>query len=73
MSADVDNIVLEHLRHIRAKVDTLSDDMRSLYLRMGSLEQHMAAFHTTDIDQNIELDRLKRRVDRIEQRLELTE
>jgi hypothetical protein len=35
--ADSDNIVLEHLRHIRGAVDGLRDDMREVKGRLGIL------------------------------------
>ena len=38
MTADTENLVLEHLRHIRARVDQIADDMTDLKLRMSGLE-----------------------------------
>lgn len=38
MSENVENLVLEHLRHIRSKVDQIADDMIDLKHRMSSLE-----------------------------------
>jgi hypothetical protein len=36
--AETDNVVLEHLRHIRGAVDGLRDDMREVKSRLGLLE-----------------------------------
>lgn len=36
-----ENIVIEHLRHIRAKVDQIADDITDVKLRMSSLESSM--------------------------------
>ena len=61
-----DNIVLEHLRHIRAAVDGLRDDMREVKGRLGILESQYANLSNR-------LDRLDGRVERIERRLNLTD
>lgn len=73
MADETQNIVLEHLRHIRGRVDHLSDEMRNMNVRMAAIEGHMASLVTGGVGQNSEIDRLKRRVDRIELRLELTD
>ncbi len=75
-----DNIILEHLRHIRGKVDKMGDDITDLKQRMTSLEVVMASVKyevahcaETDARQQLSLDRLSERIDRIERRLELNE
>jgi tetrahydromethanopterin S-methyltransferase subunit G len=73
MTEETTNLVLEHLRHIRSRVDGLSDDMRQVVLRLGSIERHIAGLHVSDVGQNAELDRVKERLDRIERRLELAD
>jgi hypothetical protein len=47
MTEETSNIVLEHLRHIRGRIDGLNDDMRQVIL--------------------------KKRLERVERRLELTD
>ena len=42
MNADVESLVLEQLRAIRAKVDKIDDDLGDLRQRMSSVERHMA-------------------------------
>lgn len=64
--ADTDNIVLEHLRHIRGVADDLHDDMREVKGRLGVLESTYANLSNR-------LDRIDNRVERIEQRLSLAE
>jgi len=64
--ADGDNVVLEHLRHIRNAVDGLRDDMREVKGRLGILESQYASLSNR-------LDRLDGRVERIEQRLNLAD
>jgi hypothetical protein len=64
--AETDNIVLEHLRHIRGVADGLRDDMREVKGRLGILESQYANLSNR-------LDRLDGRVERIEQRLNLAD
>ncbi len=78
MSDNVENIVLEHLRHIRSRVDQISDDMSDLKHRMSSLElstvsikHEVAHSDETDARQQITLDKIIDRIQRIERRLEL--
>ena len=73
MAEEPANIVLEYLRRIDRKVDTIADDMGSLNVRMLAVERHLAGFHASDVDQTGEIARLKLRVDRIEDRLDLQE
>lgn len=64
--AEGDNIVIEHLRHIRSAVDGLRDDMREAKSGLGILENQYASLPTR-------LDRIDGRIERIERRLDLTE
>ncbi len=66
MMTETENLVLEHLRHIRGAVDGLRDDMREVKGRLGTLESQYANLSNR-------MDRLDGRVERIERRLELTE
>ena len=64
--AELDNIVLEHLRHIRGAVDGLREDMREVKNRLGILENQYASLSNR-------IDRLDARMERIEKRLDLAE
>jgi predicted nucleic acid-binding Zn-ribbon protein len=61
-----DNIVLEHLRAIRATLDRHSDDLLDIKGRLGILEQQYASISTR-------VDRIDERAFRIEKRLDLVE
>jgi len=56
MTEETTNIVLEHLRHIRARVDGLTDDVRQVILRLRAIERHVAGLHISDVSQNAEID-----------------
>jgi predicted nucleic acid-binding Zn-ribbon protein len=63
---EAENLVLEHLRHIRTAVDGLRDDMRDVKGRLGTLETQYAMLSNR-------IDRLDARIERIERRLELVD
>jgi predicted nucleic acid-binding Zn-ribbon protein len=63
---ETDNIVLEHLRAIRATLERHSDDLLEIKGRLGILEQQYASISTR-------IDRMDDRVARIEKRLDLVE
>ena len=74
---NIESLVLEHLRHIRGKVDQISDDIADLKARMSSLESSMVAVkrevnNGEDVDarQQVSLDKIIRRIERLEARLE---
>ncbi|QVL49627.1 MAG: hypothetical protein KFB96_03730 [Thiocapsa sp.] len=78
MSAEIDSLVLEHLRHIRARVDQIAEDVGDLKHRMTSLEgtmslvkREVAYGDETDARHQVSLDRLSERIARIERRLDL--
>jgi predicted nucleic acid-binding Zn-ribbon protein len=63
---DAESLTLKDLRHIRSAVDGLRDDVREVKGRLGILESQYASLSNR-------LDRVDARIQRIEQRLELTE
>lgn len=78
MTAEIENLVLEQLRYIRADMSELKAEIRDLKYRMTSLEATMAgvkyetaACFDTDARQQSALDKLSIRVERIEKRLDL--
>jgi len=78
MSDNVEDMVLEHLRHIRSRVDQIADDMSDLKHRMSSLElatvsvkHEVAHGDETDARQQVTIDKIIERIQRIEKRLEL--
>lgn len=80
MTADIESLVLEHLRHIRTRVDQIADDVTDLKLRMSGIENAMllvkrevAHGDETDARQQITLDKLAARIERIERRLDLND
>lgn len=73
MSDNVENLILEHPRHIRGRVDILSDDMKDVKYRLTSLESQVAGLHGDLALIHGRIDRLETRFDRIERRLEISD
>ena len=81
MNADeLASVTLEHLRHIRSRVDQIADDVGELKMRMSNVEAGIARVRRevlqadeTDIRQQMTLDKLTARIERIERRLDLAE
>lgn len=72
MTDSTENLILDHLPAIRAKLDQHSEEFRSLKLRMSSMETQMANVHSDLAILHGRLDGVDQRLDRIEKRLELT-
>jgi len=71
MANEANNLVLEHLRHIRTVVDETREDVKRLVPRTGLIEQNFATSQVSEAGQNLEIDRIKERLNRVERRLEL--
>ncbi len=73
MADQVDNLVLEQLRHIRFGVDALRETVADHGLRLSSMEEHMGQVLVQLAGLNRRMDRFDERLARIERRLELVE
>ncbi len=82
MSENVDNLILEMLKGLRGEVKDFrvryEEDMDDLKARMSSLESSMVSVrrdvnHGDDVDarKQVSLDKIIKRIERIEHRLEL--
>ena len=68
---DVENLVLEHLRAIRADLADLKREVMSNTLQLAALGQQVAGLTTAVYGGKSDLEAVKHRVERIERRLEL--
>lgn len=80
MTADIDSQVLEHLRHLRARIDQIAEDVTEIKWRLNSLEfsasrvrGDIAHGEETSARQQAVVDRLGARLDRLERRLEISD
>jgi predicted nuclease with TOPRIM domain len=73
MAEEPHDLVLEHLRFIRADVATLRDDMREMRTRQAAVEDMFSFLVSAVTRMQHSLDRLTDRVERIEKRLGLVD
>ena len=79
MTDNVDNLLLEHLKAIRADIGTIKMDLKENTTRLGRIEVAVAGLrrdiaHNEEAtaEQSLLIDRIADRVERIEKRLELS-
>jgi hypothetical protein len=71
MTADVENLILEHLRAIRTDVTDIKERLARVELGISTLGQQVGALTTAVYSGRPEFDDFRRRIERIERRLEL--
>lgn len=76
---NVENIMLEDLRHMRQRIDQTADDMREVKHRLATVEatqgtilQHTGHLASSIAQQQVSFDRKSERIEHIEKRLQLT-
>ena len=74
-----DNIILEHLRHIRGTIDQVAGDVREVKHRLATVEatqgtilQHTGHLASSIAQQQVSFDRMSERIQQIERRLQLS-
>ena len=73
MTAEMENLVIEHLRSIRADNADIKRDLREVKLRLASIESYIATLHSDQARNSITIDDLVARVERLEKRTGLVE
>ena len=73
MTNDVENLVLEHLRAIRGTLSDHGDRLNRIELRLSAIEQTLGSLYALSGSDREAVNALTRRVERIEQRLQLSE
>jgi archaellum component FlaC len=71
MTDNVESLILEHLRHIRSKMDAVSLDMSDIKSRVSSLEETQGQLLGMMGGLGKRMDRSDERLGRIERRLDL--
>jgi hypothetical protein len=75
MTENVENLTHEMLRRMHGKLDEIQTEMRLRFTGvetgLAAIEHHLAAFHLTDGARADEITDLRRRIERIERRLDL--
>ena len=80
MTADIESLVLEHLRAIRAQQDEHGERLGRIESRLSSLEttvagmrRDLAHMYGDVVEGHTRMDQLAARVERIERRLDLND
>lgn len=73
MTADIESLVLEHLRAIRADIADLKREVVGNSVQPSAMGQQLAGLTAAVYGSKSDIDDIKRRLDRVEQRLELNE
>lgn len=80
MTDNIEHLMLEQFRALRAEVASVKDDTREIKTRLAVVEAGIASlrrdngdFATSIAAQHLSYDRLSDRVERIEQRLNLVD
>ena len=73
MNEKVENLILEHLRALRADMSSIKEEMTGVRSEMGIVRQHMAGILGTQTLHDTEIASLKVRLDRIEKRLDMVQ
>ena len=78
MGNEVENLILEHLKRFQAGQDRIERDLKEIKTRLSSLEsgqgsliQHIGHLSSSIAAQQVSIDHLSERIDRVEHRLEL--
>ena len=78
MADNVENLMLEHLKRFQATLDRVEHRLDELTGRMANVEgslasviQHLGHLAGADASQQLAIDHVNQRLDRIERRLEL--
>ena len=79
MTGNVENLILEHLKRFQASMDRVERRLDEMTVRLSNLEngyasilQHLTHLASADAAQQVAIDNISMRLDRIERRLELT-
>jgi predicted nucleic acid-binding Zn-ribbon protein len=71
MNEKVENLILEHLRAMRADMTRMADQMATMQAEMTATRQQVAGIVTLQDHDHTDIAALKARLERIEQRLDL--
>lgn len=72
MTTDIDYLILEHLKAIRADQGAMKADLRDIKPRLLAMESYQAASHVDAVRQSSRLDEFDTRLARLEVRVDLT-
>jgi hypothetical protein len=73
VTAEVENLILERLRRIDARLDGIEGGLRETKDRIGHIERYVGELAMQYVSISTRMECMDLRIERIERRLELTE
>ena len=73
MTENIEYLLLEHLKAIRADLHTVKTDIRDIKTRLLTMESYQAASHIDAARQSARLDEFDARLSRLEVRVNLAD
>ena len=73
MTEETENLVLEHLRSMRASIARVEDKVDTMRAEMTAVRQQLGAVLTLQDHDHTDIAVIKSRIDRIERRLDLVD
>ena len=73
MTADIESLVLEHLRAIRATLGEHGERLNRVELRLSAIEQTLGSLYALSGSDRETIQSVTRRLERLERRLELSD
>ena len=73
MTAEVENLILEHLRALRADMSSVRSDIADVKSDLRGVKTHLSGFMQSELAQDGAIAAIRERLDRIERRLELVD
>ena len=73
MTEVTNELIYEVLKKVQGDITGLKQEAGITNRRLGTIEQHLAAFHQTVSHHEYDIGDLRMRIERIERRLELTD
>jgi uncharacterized protein (UPF0335 family) len=68
---EAENLVLEHLKRFQTQMSRVEEKLTDVAADVRGIKQHMAAFMTSEANQDAVIASLQHRLERIERRLDL--
>ncbi len=70
---EVENLMLEHLKRFQLQMTRIEEKVEGVAADLRGVKQHMAAFLTSETNQDADMASFKLRLERIERRLDLSD
>jgi predicted nucleic acid-binding Zn-ribbon protein len=71
MTGEIENLMLEHLKHFQATLDRVEHSQTDIVARLSQVESGLSYLHSDFNRMQQSIDRLSDRLMRVEKRLEL--